>query len=278
MTISRDPDEILAAWLHEGPTRLPDQTRRAISVAIPTTTQRRRAMRVPWRYFDMTTAPKFALAATAVVAVVLGGAFLIKPPASGADVGGATASPGTATPSVATSPVAAAPIDTTGWVAFTSDRYGYDLSHPPTWTATPATSDWSLEADRTDFLTKAADRFIEADAAYGIGVTAFTAPVAGGMSNEDWLAAYDAPKSDGSPTTGCTPFDKFEAITVDGRPGLLNPDACNASQAFVFIGDQVHVFSAFLPDEVPLLKGFLSTVRFRAEAPSASPAASPAPS
>ena len=30
MTTPRDPDEILAAWLDEGPTRLPDQTRRAI--------------------------------------------------------------------------------------------------------------------------------------------------------------------------------------------------------------------------------------------------------
>lgn len=267
MTTPRDPDEILSAWLDEGPTRLPDQTRRAISVAIPTTTQRRRAMRAPWRYFDMTTAPKFALAATAVVAVVLGGAFLIKPPASGSDVGGATTSPTTAAPSVAPSaatspsPIASAPWDTTAWLPFSSDRYGYDMSYPPTWTVTPATSDWSLEADRSnEMLTKAADNFLDPG---NIIVTAHSAPVPVGMSNEDWLAAYNAPESAGAIPTGCTPIDQFEAITVDGQPGLLNPDACDASQAFVFIGDRVYLFTAYRPDQVPLLKGFLSTVRFQ---------------
>ena len=230
----------------------------------------------------MTTAPKFAIAAVAVVAVVLGGAFLIKPPASGSDVGGATAAPATVPPSASPpsatspSPVAATPADTTGWLPFTSDQYGYDLAVPPKWTVTPATSDWSLEADRTnEMLTKAADNFLDPGR---LIVTAHSATVPAGMSNADWLAAYNAPDSSGALTTGCTPIDKFEAITVDGQPGLLNPDACDASQAFVFIGDQVHVFSAFLPDEVPLLKGFLSTVRFRAETPSASPAASPAAS
>ena len=42
MTTPRDPDAILAAWLDEGPTRLPDQTRRAIAVAMPNDTRRRR--------------------------------------------------------------------------------------------------------------------------------------------------------------------------------------------------------------------------------------------
>ena len=159
-------------------------------------------------------------------------------------------------------PVAAAPADTSDWVAFTSDRYGYDMSHPSGWTATQATTTGRSRPTGST-QTKAADRFISTDAAYQIGVTSFSAPVPAGMSNEDWLAAYTAPDSDGAPTTGCTPIDQFEAITVDGQPGLLNPDACDASQAFVFIGDQVYVFSAWRPDQVPLLKGFLSTVRFQ---------------
>ena len=217
----------------------------------------------------MTSAPKFALGAVAVVAVVLGGAFLVEPPASGSGVGGASASPQLAAPCVATSPsaspspVAAAPADTTGWLPFSSDRYGYAVAHPSGWTATQATRDWSLEADRIDWQTKAADRFISTDAAYQIGGISFSAPVPAGMSNEDWLAAYTAPQSDGAPTTGCTPIDQFEAVTVDGQPGLLNPDACDASQAFVFIGDRVYVFSAWRPGQVSLLKGFLSTVRFQ---------------
>ena len=41
MTVKRDPDAILAAWLEEGPTALPEPTRRAIAVTTRTTTQRR---------------------------------------------------------------------------------------------------------------------------------------------------------------------------------------------------------------------------------------------
>ena len=35
MTVKRDPDAILAAWLEEGPTALPEPTRRAIAVDHP---------------------------------------------------------------------------------------------------------------------------------------------------------------------------------------------------------------------------------------------------
>ena len=72
MTTSRDPDEILAAWLDEGPTRLPAQTRRAIAVALPTN-HNAGAAAVPWRSNDHVDLPSTALGAVAVVAVALGG-------------------------------------------------------------------------------------------------------------------------------------------------------------------------------------------------------------
>ena len=49
MTIQRDPDAILAAWLEEGPNRLPDATRRAIAVSTRTTHQSRLPDWLPWR-------------------------------------------------------------------------------------------------------------------------------------------------------------------------------------------------------------------------------------
>ena len=111
MTTPRNPDLIVSAWLDEGPTRLPDETRRAITVAFPLTTQRRRAMRAPRRPNTMSTTLKLALGAAAVIAVVLGGAFLIRPGTADQGVGGGpmpsptpTASPTpTPTPSAAPS-------------------------------------------------------------------------------------------------------------------------------------------------------------------------------
>jgi hypothetical protein len=99
MTTPRDPDEILATWLDEGPTRIPDQTRRAIAVAIPTTTQRRRGWTAPWRFAIMTMTSKVAIGALTVVAILVGGAFLLRPGPADHDVGGAPSATLAATPS-----------------------------------------------------------------------------------------------------------------------------------------------------------------------------------
>jgi hypothetical protein len=104
MTTPRDPDEILAAWLDEGPTRLPDQTRRAITVALPTTSQRRHALNVPWGSSTMSTTRgsrkgrrsvlRFsmsrqltALTAVAAAAIIIAGIAFLRPASLG-DVGG----------------------------------------------------------------------------------------------------------------------------------------------------------------------------------------------
>ena len=94
MTTPRDPDEVLAAWLDEGPTRLPDQTRRAIAVAIPTTTQRRRGRNAPWRNPSMKPIARIATAAIAVV-LVIGGAVVVMRPGG---LNGTAATPSSASP------------------------------------------------------------------------------------------------------------------------------------------------------------------------------------
>ena len=79
MTTPRDPDAILAAWLEEGPNRLPDATRRAIAVSTRTTHQARLPTWLPWRVRRMNGMTRLALAAVAVVAVVVGGLFVLRP-------------------------------------------------------------------------------------------------------------------------------------------------------------------------------------------------------
>ena len=75
----RDPRRVA----DEGPTRLPDPTRRAIAVAIPSI-RRRRAMRVPWRFPTMTHHAQARPRGVAVVAVVLGGRSVLRPAQSDA--------------------------------------------------------------------------------------------------------------------------------------------------------------------------------------------------
>jgi hypothetical protein len=97
MNVKRDPDAILAAWLEEGPSALPESTRRAIAVTTRTTTQRRHPLWVPRGRPLMNTYARWAVAAIAVV-LAIGGAAYFLAPASG-QVGG----PPNATPSATSS-------------------------------------------------------------------------------------------------------------------------------------------------------------------------------
>ena len=85
MTAPRDADSIIAAWTEEGPTELPEPTRRAIAVATRTNRQTRRAIGVPLRTFRMNPLTRIAAAAV-VAAVALGGAVYLLAP--GDKVGG----------------------------------------------------------------------------------------------------------------------------------------------------------------------------------------------
>jgi hypothetical protein len=95
MSTLRDPDMVVAAWLDDGPRRLPDQTRRAVANAIPSITQRRRGFGPPWRVPSVNGQLRLALAAAAVMVAAVGGLYLFRPGPPGGLVGGPgpTASP-----------------------------------------------------------------------------------------------------------------------------------------------------------------------------------------
>jgi len=101
MNAPRDPDSIIAAWLDEGPTELPESTRRAIAVVTRTNRQTRRAIGVPWRTFRMNPFARIAVAA-AVVVVSLGGAIYLFAPGNG--VGGLPGSSATPSPNSSATP------------------------------------------------------------------------------------------------------------------------------------------------------------------------------
>src|SRR6185503_5626954 len=143
MSVKRDPDAILATWLEEGPTRLPDATRRAIAVSTATTHQARQPVWWSWRYRFVNTYAKLAVTALVVVVVGAAGVALLGPGMSG--LGGSTgpspshaAQPSSAPTNPTSQPPSPSLVDTSTWVPFTSTRYGYSLRHPPSWTAEAA--------------------------------------------------------------------------------------------------------------------------------------------
>jgi hypothetical protein len=107
MNVTHDPDAILAAWIEEGPTRLPEATRRAIGVNARTMNQHRHPLWMPRRRPMMN--PFVKMLATAIaIAVVIGGTWYALAP--GGQIGGpppAIASPSPSPTPAVTSSVAA---------------------------------------------------------------------------------------------------------------------------------------------------------------------------
>jgi len=269
MTSRSDVERVLDRYLADGAEQVPD---RVIDDALRQIDHipQRRALRVPWRFNDMPSVFKLALAGATVVAVlVVGSMFLNRGPTN--SVGG----PGVGSPSPSASVPASATAspspslaltDTSNWVPFTSDLYGYSIARPPTWVAQPATRDWSLETDRADWVGHGvADRFWGAAEGEDTLVTAFADDVPSGMSDDEWLTAYyEGTEADGQQCDALVEELKpLPAIMVDGRRGVIAVnEACSDAQAFVFTEGRVHVFAVWRA-EVALLEAFLSTVRFQ---------------
>ena len=134
---TQDPDTTLAAWFDEGPTELPEAVRRSIATTVKTTTQERRGFGQLWR-FPMNGWARYAVLAVTVVVIAVGGWYLLGSQRGG--VGGPAESP---SPTVAASAsVSASTSAAPSAVTFTSPFYGYTVTLPPGWTATPASSAW----------------------------------------------------------------------------------------------------------------------------------------
>jgi hypothetical protein len=208
---------------------------------------------------------RLALAAAAVVAVVVGGLYVLRPGADRPGVGG----PGSPVPSASTSlspPPSATTslLDTSTWVAYESDRYGFSIGHPADWTERASDHVWTLAAD-SDWLSPASEGFRAADSS--VYATAWSVSVPAGTTAEAWIAAYCV-KQANTPCTGIPGFAM--TATMDGHPGLLVPFK-DDTQAFFLVDSRMYVVAVWEPDSDPrtapyggaqrLLKGYLASMR-----------------
>src|SRR4249919_582020 len=123
MTVRRDPDAILAAWLEEGPTALPEPTRRTIAVTTRSTTQRRHPLWMPRGRPLMNTYARWAVAAIAVVLAIGGAAYFLAP------AGGQFGGPPNATPSA--TPTSSPAVATATPATLASEGFVYPGTYVP---------------------------------------------------------------------------------------------------------------------------------------------------
>jgi hypothetical protein len=241
MNASRDPETILAAWLDEGPTDLPDATRRAILTALPTTSQARRGLFAPRRFPRMNTYIRLAMAALVAVVAVGGALYVLGPSQYGS--GAPSPSPTLAStpgPSSALSGPSPAPtLDPTSWTTFTSSQYGLTIGHPADWRVLPATRAWSFQTDAENWLSPAEDAFFAPGDA--VRVAAWAVPLTDPQMNQSWpdLERWVVDYCQRTKNTDCaTIHDRVVPLCIEKRdchPALLVPFADDV-QAFGYGG------------------------------------------
>jgi hypothetical protein len=223
-----DPDAILAAWLEEGPTQLPETTRRAIAVGLRSTRQSQRVMDVPRRPNIMNPFARLAVGAAAIV-ILAGGAFYLLSPGNQA-VGGppaASLSPSaepSASPSGSPAALATA---ITEWQTVSSERFGYSVVIPAGWGESPPTNDLPPELFPGD-PTQYANRWDAPQTRTPAIVIAVREPDPG-ESATDWLArtqAVFAADCDGTPPV---------RLTVDGETASRSSGTCLTVKRTVFV-------------------------------------------
>jgi hypothetical protein len=253
MNPPRERSAIVAAWLEEGPTELPESTRRAIAVDVRTTRQSRRPAWAPRWFPRMDRQMQVALAAVVVVVVVIGAQAVSRVPSGGSDLG----APPPAVPSATPPPVPASaapssspsPSPTTLTIppmqqTFFSERHGYTVSYPAGWSSSPAAQAWwppdwkagGSEIEPFDILEGGDESPF---------LRAASAPLPTGLpSVDDWIDEF---LTFGDPAC-VPPRGQQEAITIDGAPGRLR-DSCGEVEATVVLDGRVYMFTLFVWNE-----------------------------
>lgn len=233
-----DADSVLAAWLDEGPTDLPDVTRRAILTALPTTPQARRGLLAPWRSTHMNM---FARGAPVlVVAVVAIGALaLFAVPRGGvggpspASVPSPTSSSASSTPST---PASAPPLPTLD-ATFISPSHGYQVKYPTGWTVTQGTGPWPLGTGRYPG-NPVSDAIVTPSGIYRMRFSGASIALPSGMTM-DQFRAFASPFSSPFNSSPCTPVAPLPVplmINHQANPGatprpveaVVSINGCNA--------------------------------------------------
>jgi hypothetical protein len=244
----------------ESPPRAPDWVLRSALQAIDDTPQRRVVIRVPWRFPNMNTFAKVAIAAVVVIAVGALGLSLLGPPSS-SNVGGQP----TASPSPSPSPTFGATIIPESPPAltetFTSERHGFSISYPTGWVPRPATDPWTT--DFPDFSQTTGDVIYDPVLESNLWIMVASQPLSGRSAAQwvdDTMTGFNSADFCGPPS---------EPITIDGSQGQL----CDSAAAVVS-GDRGYVIKLYTSDDDPAaVAGFdqdyfnevLSTLRLQPE-------------
>ena len=263
-----DVERILGDFLAPSGDQLPDRVFEAAFVEIATVPQRR-TLRLPFPFSPRPATLRLAGVLALIAMAGLGAAIVM----TGKDVQ-PTVAP-TESPAQTPAPPVG-PLNTLGWQAYTSERYGFELLRAPDWTERPSDHVYAYPDDAAPekVETGGAEGFASGSAdGSGILVTAWSFPVAPGTTLPSLLNGYCRVN-----TAPCAGLDErtVPVETDDGRPGGLVAFDAN-TQAFFVNEQRAYVVAVWRSEEDPsvapfggarrLLEGVVSTMSLLSEGP-----------
>lgn len=168
------------------------------------------------------------------------------------------------------------PIDTSSWLPFVSEHYGFSIAYPPDWEANQGHGDWTFPEDTAwPDGVEVSDWFALDDPESGfVAASVWSFDLEPGTSADEWFADYCAVEA-----TPCDGTEPAVEASLDGHSGRL----VRASDplAYFGIGDRLYMLAVWQPDDHPsvaryggghrLLEAFVSTMRLSPAEPLASP-------
>ena len=245
---------IADVYEREAPKRAPDWVLASALDAIEVTPQRRVLVPAPWRFTDMNTFAKVAIAAVIVLAIGAVGLSVLMPRSSSSVGNQPSASP---SPATSADPSAPPPLSST----FTSTMHGISTSYPTGWQVAPATQPW-LPGGNLDFMSTASDHLYDGTLQDHLFLSLASQPL-GGKTGAAWTTDLIA-----DPEQDC-PSGLAYPVTVDGADGLL----CGGLAA-VSTGDRGYAIRLYTSGDEPSVsrsyddtwfKSVLATVQLRPE-------------
>jgi hypothetical protein len=158
------------------------------------------------------------------------------------------------------------PIDTSSWLPFVSEHYGFSITYPPDWEANQGRGDWTFPEDTAwPDGVEVSDWFFLDDPESGfVAASVWSVELEPGTSADEWFGNYCAVEA-----TPCDSDEPSVAASLDGHAGRL----VRASDplAYFGIGDRLYMLAVWQPEDHPsveryggghrLLEAFLSTMQ-----------------
>lgn len=198
----------------------------------------------------MTSNRALAFGAATVVALILSGCRASDSAGSSNESSPSAALPTTESSLSAPDASSPAPDDTSRWLPFESERYGFSIAYPPGWEAHPSDGRWTFPKDTAWPEGMERSDWFYLDGADGaVAASAWSVKLRPGVSADEWFSDYCAVE-----VTPCDGTEPKTRASLDGHAGWFVRSS--EPQAYFGIRDRIYLVVVWQPGDHPALKPY----------------------